>query len=100
MIAKLCSTLPVLKNKYYSVENRCSVQCPESFRVSTEEDTKVERVELGPLPSARRGEPISSGSSCVPAFLVSASYCPSGVVTSVPAGGLNSNMDGEIGARV
>ena len=27
-------------------------------------------------------------------------YCPSGVVTSVPAGGLNSNVDGGIGARV
>jgi len=27
-------------------------------------------------------------------------YCPSGVVTSVPASGLNSNLDGEIGARV
>jgi hypothetical protein len=26
--------------------------------------------------------------------------CPSGVVTSVPAGGLNSNVDGGIGARV
>src|SRR4029077_8106276 len=27
-------------------------------------------------------------------------YCPSGVVTSVPDGGLNSNVDGGIGARV
>ena len=27
-------------------------------------------------------------------------YCPSGVDTSVPAGGLNSNVDGGIGARV
>ena len=27
-------------------------------------------------------------------------HCPSGVETSLPAGGLNSNVDGEIGARV
>src|SRR5215831_9344842 len=27
-------------------------------------------------------------------------HCPSGVVTSVPAGGLNSNIDSEIGGRV
>src|SRR5437667_12840686 len=28
------------------------------------------------------------------------SHCPSGVVTSVPASGLNSNVDGGIGVRV
>src|SRR5262245_14447534 len=27
-------------------------------------------------------------------------HCPSGVMTSVPAGGLNSNVEGGIGARV
>jgi hypothetical protein len=27
-------------------------------------------------------------------------HCPSGVVTSVPVGGLNSNVDGGIAARV
>src|SRR5437870_337034 len=27
-------------------------------------------------------------------------HCPNGVITSVPAGGLNSNVDGAIGVRV
>jgi len=27
-------------------------------------------------------------------------YCPNGVVISVPGGGLNSKVEGEIGARV
>ena len=37
---------------------------------------------------------------CVPVFLISELYCPNGVVTSVPGGGLNSNVDEGIAVRV
>ena len=76
MINKLCSTLSVLENAYFSVENRCSIS---TFRSSMKkfcigkpkrregETRGLQRVELGSLPSVWR-----SGStarfSCVPPY--------------------------------
>jgi hypothetical protein len=49
-----------------------------------------------PSPCRGRGDPYARGELDPPMQR----YWPSGVVTSVPAGGLNSKVDGETGARV
>ena len=73
-----------------------------SERFLNQEARKVERVVpnalLGPLPSACGASRSTSRFSCFPDYCQL--YCPSGVVTSVPDGGLNSNVDGGIAARV
>src|SRR5204862_3959512 len=72
----------VLQTWLYSDENRCGI--------AEYADQPIQNAlrRRSPRPSQGRGE--GEGLH----------YCPRGVVTSVPAGGLNSNGDGAIGARV
>jgi hypothetical protein len=104
MLSKVCSTLSVLENDHCSVESRYSISTCGPFlkdvKSESEEDGKycpqcalewVSCHRLADKPTARLDFPV---------FLTSELYCPNGVVTSVPGGGLNSNVDEGIAVRV
>jgi hypothetical protein len=64
-------------------------------------DTNFENDEILMTNDESMTKPEVVGRLCqTPWFFVIVHHCPSGVVTSVPGGGLNSNDDGETGARV